>query len=768
MSDAQINVIEGDQAQVVLAPGENPAIVASIPGPQGPAGAGVPTGGAANEVLYKVTSTFGDTAWGPITSAMIGDLQIVNADVSASAAIAGTKISPNFGSQNVVTTGTSTAASFIPTSSTAPTNGVYLPAANSVAISTGGSGKLFVDASGNVAIIQSPIAVPSYTKSFNVSGLNASIALRANSSGTYSDQGIFFAVDGVNYSQIYNSDIGQLIFRTGSALTERLRITSTGQLSHIGAGTSGSPAVSFSGSANSNSLVVDSNSRVGVGTAFPEAILSVVPTTLNSTSILIPQASSAVNGSYTAILSKYAVGNNFCQSEIRFGVESAGSGTGFLQLATGTNSTTPRLHITSAGLVGIGTTSPTATLAVAGNALIAGTSQSTLTIGSGSFVGPHAVDVIGGGANIDYGYRIAGAFCLYRNTGENGPNLRHTLAGPTGGSLVFGIGTGAATEKARIDSSGRLLVGTGTARANFTGGTRTSPFQVEGTSLNDSALSILRNSNDTGQGVIYLAKSRSTAVGDATPDIVADGDGLGSIFFQGADNTNFVNSASITAQVDGTPGANTMPGRLVFSTTSSTPGASPTERMRISSSGMCSINTTLAENSAYFDGKLRVVNSGTGASFSTTGAAAALVQSQWHQATTGDNFFTAFGTEAAFTLRGSIDYNRAAGQVRYNVTSDRRLKSDIQPAASALSTLSAIQVRAYKWTETDYQVSHGFVAQELHESVPDAVKVGDDQEEVTNPWAVDNAKLVPLLTKALQEALAKIESLEARLDAANL
>ena len=77
---------------------------------------------------------------------------IDNADINASAAIAGTKISPNFGSQNVVTTGTSTAASFIPTSSTAPTNGLYLSAANSVALSTNGTGRLFVDASGNVGI----------------------------------------------------------------------------------------------------------------------------------------------------------------------------------------------------------------------------------------------------------------------------------------------------------------------------------------------------------------------------------------------------------------------------------------------------------------------------------------------------------------------------------------------------------------------------------------------------------------------------------------
>jgi len=87
-----------------------------------------------------------------VASANIVDGTIVNADVNASAAIAGTKISPNFGSQNVVTTGTSTAASLIPTGSTAPTNGIYLPAANSVGISTNGSHRVRITSTGDVGI----------------------------------------------------------------------------------------------------------------------------------------------------------------------------------------------------------------------------------------------------------------------------------------------------------------------------------------------------------------------------------------------------------------------------------------------------------------------------------------------------------------------------------------------------------------------------------------------------------------------------------------
>ena len=83
-----------------------------------------------------------------ITTDKIIDNTIINADVASNAAIAGTKINPNFGSQNVTTTGTSTAASFIPTSSTAPTNGLYLPSANSVALSTNSLPRLMVTSTG--------------------------------------------------------------------------------------------------------------------------------------------------------------------------------------------------------------------------------------------------------------------------------------------------------------------------------------------------------------------------------------------------------------------------------------------------------------------------------------------------------------------------------------------------------------------------------------------------------------------------------------------
>jgi len=149
---------------------------------------------------------------------------IVNADVNASAAIAGTKISPDFGSQNVVTTGTVTGASLSPTSSTVPSNGVYLPAANSVGISTGGSGRLFVDSAGLVGIgISSP-------------GRNLEIA------GTGTDVGLNITKNTVGTARFaYDTDGPYILdqnnkpFRIYTGGNERLRITSAGL---VGIGTS--------------------------------------------------------------------------------------------------------------------------------------------------------------------------------------------------------------------------------------------------------------------------------------------------------------------------------------------------------------------------------------------------------------------------------------------------------------------------------------------------------------------------------------------------
>jgi len=236
------------------------------------------------------------------------------------------------------------------------------------------------------------------------------------------------------------------------------------------------------------------------------------------------------------------------------------------------------------------------------------------------------------------------------------------------------------------------------------------------------------------------------------------------LYLDGTNGISGVDGSSSTPALQGTDSNTGISFPAVDTVAINTGG---TERSRVDSSGRLLLGTSSAlvsnERLAVFSSEAAPV-----AVFKTDYGAAAQPVYCWNSATTLDNKFIEFITETSATTRGLIDYNRGAGQVRYNVTSDRRLKSDIQSAGTALNALSAIQVRSYKWTETGYQVNHGFIAQELNEVAPDAVRIGDDGEEVTDTWAVDNGKLVPLLTKALQEAITKIETLEARLTAAGI
>lgn len=127
-----------------------------------------------------------------------------------------------------------------------------------------------------------------------------------------------------------------------------------------------------------------------------------------------------------------------------------------------------------------------------------------------------------------------------------------------------------------------------------------------------------------------------------------------------------------------------------------------------------------------------------------TTAAAAIAA--WNPSIAGDNVFMAFGSEAAFTTRGSITYNRGAGLTAYNTTSDSKYKKNIRDSREASDIIDSIRVRAFDWKDSDYHLEHWLVAQELNEVYPMAVTAGGP----TTDWAIDPSKLVPLIVKELQ------------------
>lgn len=127
---------------------------------------------------------------------------------------------------------------------------------------------------------------------------------------------------------------------------------------------------------------------------------------------------------------------------------------------------------------------------------------------------------------------------------------------------------------------------------------------------------------------------------------------------------------------------------------------------------------------------------------------------------------TSFGNVIRFletdgtTICGTIV--TSSGATAYNTTSDVRLKTDIIDAPDCGGVIDSIKVREFKFRRDLSKTHCGFIAQELHEVVPDAVSVGDNGDVVADPWGVDMAKLVPLLIKECQDLRARVAALEAK------
>ena len=162
------------------------------------------------------------------------------------------------------------------------------------------------------------------------------------------------------------------------------------------------------------------------------------------------------------------------------------------------------------------------------------------------------------------------------HTGDTNTQLRFPAAD------TFTVETGG-SEAIRVDSSQRLLVGTNSSVV--AGSTAAAMLQVEHAGGNVTG-SFYCTANTTQGGTLVLGHGRGSATG-----VLQDDDTIGDIRFAGADGTDLqTQGANIAAEVDGTPGSNDMPGRLVFKTTADG-ASSPTERMRIQSDGTVKIGT---------------------------------------------------------------------------------------------------------------------------------------------------------------------------------
>ncbi len=145
-------------------------------------------------------------------------------------------------------------------------------------------------------------------------------------------------------------------------------------------------------------------------------------------------------------------------------------------------------------------------------------------------------------------------------------------------------------ERARIDSSGRLLVGTSSSTNNIAGQTNIALVTTGSGNAGGATLTTYPGTTQDRSSSIAFQRSRGTTDGSMTA--VALGDRLGDLVFSGSDGTSFQSGARINAFVDGTVSDvnNSVPARIVFSTTADG-ASSPMERMRITNAGRVGIGT---------------------------------------------------------------------------------------------------------------------------------------------------------------------------------
>jgi hypothetical protein len=280
----------------------------------------------------------------------------------------------------------------------------------------------------------------------------------------------------------------------------------------------------------------------------------------------------------------------------------------------------------------------------------------------------------------------------------------------------------AGTERVRLDSSGRLLVGTSSQLGNGI---------IQAKANSDSS---------TGEGILLLAKG----------DGATAGQNLGQIKFT---NSTGNQAAWITALADtgwGGSGSGDYPGALTFATTADGT-SSPTEAMRITSDGRVLFDTTGTPSASVTGAAFTPQTNGRMSLFSSTSSTA----SQKHVL-----FFNPNGEV------GSISTNASA--TAYTTSSDYRLKENIIPLTGASERVLQLKPSRFNFiADPDIQVD-GFIAHEAQAVVPECVTGEKDAvDDKGNPiyQGIDQSKLVPLLTAALQEAIAKIETLEAKVAA---
>ena len=460
-------------------------------------------------------------------------------------------------------------------------------------------------------------------------------------------------------------------------------------------------------------LYVDStNNRVGIGTASPATALDVTGTATINGAAGIPLTLNANSGGNTNLqfneggALRWYLRNVTGSNDFNF----YGNGNSRLNIGSGgdisfynPSGTAKFFWDASAESLGIGTSSPSAKLDLQGTA-----------------AGNEMLEITHSGASQPWKFI----------SGENGVTNEALIIdrGASGEWLRFHAGVGTVfsydnTERLRIDSGGRLLIG-----ATLHSISSLQKFEVQG-----GIAAFQLNDNSSSPVII---KNTNSVAGNGVPHIVLqDSSGnRGGIYRNSSSEIGLHGQGSLTFHTGGT--------------------APTTERMRIDSSGRLLLNATV-NNVAGSSARSQI-------RYSKTGEFGLHIRP--YDNDTGGGQPVLFQNYAGGTI-GSI--GATASATSYNTSSDYRLKTDVTYDWDATSRLKQLKPARFAWiVDGDDAVPvDGFLAHEVQSIVPEAITgTHNEVDDEGNPvyQGIDQGKLVPLLVKTIQELEARIAVLEAK------
>ena len=320
--------------------------------------------------------------------------------------------------------------------------------------------------------------------------------------------------------------------------------------------------------------------------------------------------------------------------------------------------------------------------------------------------------------------------------------LHHRTAGSSVGDLAFYTSPtdGTTTERTKITSAGTLLHGSGA---------------IASQKATNGGLDIACNNNS----IIFGADSNSGVTTQARTNNTPKDQRIAAVHYTNAEEpigVVRVYSDSTTNQMHFGGGSSLFNAAttMYFYTAANNTTTSGTERMRINTAGSVSIGTSTNANARLF------VNPRVDG---TTQRGITISGRKDVYDVIALNFVHAVNNSSA----GSVTFTTTAA-VSYNTTSDYRLKQDVVTLTDSITRLKLLNPVHFKWKDSPSVETDGFLAHEVQTVIPSAItgeKDALDKDGNIEPQQIDTSKLTPLLTSALQEAIAKIETLETKVAA---